>query len=406
MASASWDTNLLKNKQGAYLPCVHNVALILTHRSEWQHVLTYDAFAGDIVKRKIPPWLDDTVPDNAKAGDWTNEDNIRTGMWITREYNCAVSTSIVAEAVQVVAQLSTVHPVRDWLDSLKWDRKARLDDFLIRLAGAKDCLYTRAVTKNFFLGAVARVKEPGAKVDTMLILEGDQGIGKSTLLRVLAGEEWFLETSIDIGSKDGYQALRRKWIVEMGELDSLNRGDVSRIKQFLTAVKDSYRPSYGRGTIDFPRQCVFAGSVNPEGGGYLKDGTGARRFQPIVVAHVNMKAVREERIQLWAEAIFRYRQCEKWYLRDARMLKAAALEAEERRQTDPWEAHIVKWFEEHVCKTKGVTTERILTSAIGMPKDRQTRADQIRAGQALRAIGWGKVIRGGDSVRRYFPDDK
>ncbi len=406
MAKADWRTQLVKNKQGAYLPCTSNIALILTHQEEWKHILAYDDFAGDIVTRKVPPWCEDTMPENAKPGDWTLGDTVRTIIYLSREWNIHPTATCVNEAVHAVSATNVFHPVRDWLAGLRWDRKSRLDSVFIRLAGAEDNLYTRAATKNFFIGAVARIIKPGEKVDTMLILEGDQGIGKSTLLRILAGEEWFLETSIDIGSKDGYQALRRKWIVEMGELDSLHRGDISRIKQFLTARKDSYRPSYGTKTIDFPRQSVSAGTVNPDGGGYLKDNTGARRFNPIPLQRIDLKAVRGERDQLWAEAVFRYRQCERWYFHDARTLKAAADETEQRRQTDPWETHFRKWLwaKDEKVWTNGVTTERVLTAAIAMPKDRQGRGEQMRAGQALRAIGWDRTVRGNDDLRRYHPN--
>ena len=404
MGQARWDTCLLKNKQGAYLPCTSNVTAILTHRDEWRNVIAYDAFAGVVVKRRSAPWLEDTAPEDDALGDWSREDSLRTVVWVTREYNCPVSSSIVDEAVQVVAARYVIHPLRDWLIEQKWDRRARCDDFLIRLAGAPDTPYVRAVTKNFFISAVARILEPGCQVDTMLILEGEQGIGKSSLVRILAGDAWFLDTAFDIGSKDGYQSLRRKWIIEIGELDSLTRAEVSRRKQFISAVKDSYRPSYGRGIIDFPRQCVFVGSWNPDGAGYGKDVTGDRRSQPVTLTRkVDLKAVREERAQLWAEAVFRYRKCEKWHLRDPRVLKAAAAEAEERRQADPWEHHFRTWLKSNPHIKRGVSIEKMLTEAIAMPADRQGHGDHIRAARALRAIGWSVVRRGTDDMRRYFP---
>ena len=404
---ADWSSRLLKNKRGEYTPCIDNVRLILTHRREWRNVLTYDAFAGDVVARKLPPWPDDVMPENAEAGDWTRGDTIRTCAWITQEYNFAPQPYMVDDAVRIVAETATVHPVRDWLVSLKWDRKPRVDDWLIKFGGAEDTIYTRGVGKNFLLGAVARVVAPGSKVDSMPILEGPQGIGKSTLLRVLTGEQWFLETSIEIGSKDGYQALRRKWIVELGELDALTRSEVSRVKQFLSASKDTYRPSYGRSMIDFNRQCVFAGTVNPEGGGYLKDGTGARRFWPIPVTKIDLRGLKAVREQLWAEAIFRYRKCERWHFHDPRMLKAAAEEAEERRQQDPWEPIIAKWLDSpdraHL-RTEGVTTSVIMRRALQMAPERQGRGEAMRAASALRAIGWGKTARGHGEERRYRPE--
>lgn len=400
----TWERGLIRDRNGNYKACTSNVAAILTHRNEWRNVIALDAFAGVIVKRKAPSWDSDTCPEIDEPGDWTHEDTLRTSVWITREYNVAVPSFFVDEAVQIVAARYVTHPIRDWFQELKWDRKARIDDHLIRLAGAEDTAYTRAVTKNFFLGAVARIMRPGEKVDTMLILEGEQGIGKSTWFRTIASEGWFLETTFDIGSKDGYQALRRKWIVEMGELDALNRTELSKFKQFITAVKDSYRPPYGRNVVDFMRQCVFGGSFNPNGGGYLKDVTGARRFNPVIVKTIDLRAVRAEREQLWAEAVFRFRQGEKWHMRDPRMLKAAAEEAEARRQTDPWEHHIRLWLEDHKREKNGVTTEEILTKALEMPKDRQGRGEQMRAAMALRAIGWDVVRQDQKGARRYFPE--
>lgn len=404
---APWDSYLIKNKQGAYVPCLNNAVLILTHRKEWHNVIAYDAFAAVVVKMKPPPWCDDTVPEDNSLGDWTSEDSSRAVVWITREYNCSIYSSVVEEAVRMIAKRWEIHPVRDYLNSLKWDKKPRVDDFLVRVAGAPNTRYVRAVTKSFFLGAVARIMHPGEQVDTVLILEGAQGVGKSTLFRLLASDDWFLDTVFNIGGKDGYQALRRKWVVEFSELDVLGRADLSRAKAFVSSVKDSYRPPYGKTTIDFLRQCVFSGTINPTAGnGYLNDETGARRFWPVRVGKVDLKAVRAERDQLWAETFVRYRDNESWHLRDPDLLKAAASEAEERRESDPWETH----FNEYLYLNKGiynkktgVTIPTLLTEAVNMTKDRQDRAAQIKAGKALRAIGWTDIQRGTDDVRRYFP---
>jgi putative DNA primase/helicase len=405
--AAPWDTYLLKNKQGAYLPCSANAVAILTHRKEWHNVIAFDAFAGVIVKKKLPPWPEDLAPENKSVGDWTQSDSARAAVWLSNEYGCSFYSSVVDEAVQLVAERWEIHPVRDYLNSVQWDKKARVDDLLIRAAGAPDNLYTRAVTKNFFLGAVARTMRPGVQVDTVLILEGAQGVGKSTLFRTLAGD-WFLDTVFNIGGKDGYQALRRKWIVEFSELDALGSADLARVKAFISSVKDSYRPSYGKTTIDFPRQCVFAGTVNPNGAGYLNDTTGARRFWPVAIGKVDLKLVREERDQLWAEAFARYRANEKWHLRDDKLLVAAAAEAEERRESDPWETHFREYLNMNraLYRKHGVAIPDLLTNAVDVPKERQNRAAQIQAGKALRAIGWTRIERGTDDVRRYFPAAK
>ncbi len=412
MPEASWDTYLLKTKQGAYVPCLSNAIAILTHRKEWYNVIALDAFAGEVVKKLPPPWPKDLAPANEQVGDWTQNDSARAAAWLSKEYLCAFYSSVVGEAIHVVADRYRFHPVKDYLNEFlkpgqRWDKKPRVEDFLVRVAGAPDTVYTRAVTKNFFLGAVARVMKPGSQVDTVLILEGSQGVGKSRLFRALAGDDWFLDTVFNIGGKDGYQALRRKWIVEFSELDALGSADLARVKAFISSVKDSYRPSYGRSTIDFPRQCVFVGTVNPNGAGYLNDTTGARRFCPVIVGKVDLEKVREERDQLWAEAFLRYRNNEKWHMRDDQLLAVTAAEAEERREEDPWEIHFKTYLSMNlpIYKKGGVTITDLLTNAVDMPKDRQDRSAQTKAGKALRAIGWTKIDRGRDGIRRYFPED-
>ena len=404
LKKASWDTDLLKNKQGAYLPCLNNAVLILAHRKEWHGVIAYDAFAGVVVKKRKPPWSDDTAPEDDEVRDWTRKDSSRASVWIAREYNCSIPTSIITEAVDVVADRWIVHPVRDWLGDLIWDKKPRIDDFLVRLACAEDTAYVRAATKNFFISAVARIFKPGEQVDTMLILEGKTGVGKSSLFRILASDEWFLDSAFDMGSKDGYQILRRKWIVEMGELAGFSRSEDARRKAFISSVKDTYRPSYGHAPVDFLRQCVFAGTFNPDGAGYNKDVTGDRRSQPVVVGNVDRKAVRGERTQLWSEAVARYRRGESWHLLGSKLIRAAAEEAEERRQADPWEMHVAEFLRMNgaLYRKLGIRIEDLLTDAIEMPKDRQSHSDRIRMGRALHVLGWHPV-RSTDGARRYKP---
>jgi len=399
---ASWETSLVKNRRGDYLPCLSNAFEILTHHDDWYNVIAYDDFAGVVVKTKKAPWSKDMAPQDDEVGDWTQNDSRRAAAWLTQEYNCTFTSGVVEEAVQVVADRWHIHPIRDYLNELEWDKKPRIEKFLIEAAAAEDSPYVRAVTKNFFVAGAARIFRPGCKVDTMLILEGEQNIGKSTLFRILFGDTWFLDTLFTPGTKDAYQALRRRWGIEWSELDALSRTELSRVKAFVSSTTDSYRPSYGKSTIDFPRQCVFVGTVNPSGG-YLNDPTGARRFWPVTVGRVDLKRVVEERDQLWAEAVFRYRRNEPWHFRDQKLIRAAAQEAEDRREREPWEHHFRKWLAEHQRTEKGVTTEELLTKAVAMRKDLQDRAAQTKAGKVLRSIGWTVVKRGADDTRRYFP---
>lgn len=387
----SWRRQFLRRGR-TVLPCIANVVLVLTNDPRWKGVFAYDVFLGDIVTLHSVRWPEEIAPSEQKPGDWKEEDTLRLGVWLARTYNLVCNQGVIGEGLRVVAARKTIHPVRDWLTKLEWDGVGRADDFLIRLAGAEDSVYVRAVSKNFLIGAVARVMQPGAKVDSMPIFEGPQGIGKSTLLQILGGE-WFLDTSIEIGTKDSYQILRRKWIVEFGEIDSLSRSEMSRTKQYLATRTDTYRPSYGRVSIDYPRQCVFAGTTNANE--YLKDDTGARRMWPVKIGVVDTEALKRERDQLWAEALSRYQGGEHWHFEDESLRKEAALQAETRRQTHPWEQPVARWLAGLKPRRAylGVTTYEVLTEGLEMGPERVGRGEEMTAATILRICGWTDVRR-------------
>lgn len=394
---ASWKTSLKRKggkPSGEVLSTLGNATMVFANDPAWRNVLAWDEFVGDIISLKAPPCTADVAPDKVTVGSWTDLDTSRAATWLQSNDYGTPPSHIVGEALRMIAARTAQHPVRDWLNSLKWDRKKRLDTFLERLCGAAPTPYTRAVSKNFFIGAVARILCPGAKVDSMPILEGEQGIGKSTLIRELASEPWYLETSLEMGTKDSYQLLRRKWIVELGELDALTRTEIARVKQFLSQRVDTYRPSYGRTVMDFSRQCVFIGTVNPHGTGYLKDETGARRFWPVLLTRIDLPAVRREREQLWAEAVFRYRKCERWHIEDPKIIASAKEQAEERRQSHPWEVPVMRWLDQRKPsqKMKGVTTHDVF-DGLDYPLERRTRADEMTIAGILRLAGWTEKYR-------------
>ena len=184
-------------------------------------------------------------------------------------------------------------------------RPPRLDTWLITLSRHRQHDYVRAVGARWLISAVARVFHPGAKADCALILEGPQGIKKSTALSVMA-QPWFTDRLSDLGSKDAAMETKGVWIIEIAELDTMSRAEVSAIKAFMSRTHDRFRPPYGKRLVDLPRQCVFAGSINPEGG-YLKDATGGRRFWPVVCGQIDIDALARDRDQLWAEARDRFR---------------------------------------------------------------------------------------------------
>ncbi len=173
----AWVAALTTTKDGDPRSTVANVVTILRHDSRWDDVLAFDEFAGDLVTRAAPPWYDDDAPAGTASGDWSDEDITRLCAWLQRAHKLDARPTMVLSAVAVVARRTPIHPVRDWLQSLPWDGVARLDSWLVDLCGAEDTRYTRAIGRCFLIAAVARIERPGCKVDTTLVLQGDQGRG-------------------------------------------------------------------------------------------------------------------------------------------------------------------------------------------------------------------------------------
>jgi predicted P-loop ATPase len=400
----AWVAKLAATKDGTPRSATANVITILSRDEAWRGVLALDEFAGDIVTRRPPPWHADDAPAVVEIGDWTDEDVTRLCAYLSRAYKLEIGSAKAREAAAVVAQRTRFHPVREYLRSVAWDGEPRIDTWLIDFCEVEDSPYSRAVASKFLISAVARIETPGSKVDTMPILKGEQGARKSTAVRALFGDAWTLETQGDLGTKDAYQALRRKWGVELAELDAFSRSEASRAKAFITVTRDTYRPSYGRATRDFPRQCVFVGSTNAET--YLKDETGARRYWPVDVGQIDVPALLAVRDQLWAEARARFVQGEAWHIEDADPERAFKREQEARFQADPWESAIDEWLTDMTHGAQrhrlGVTTAEIMRGALHIEPARMTRADEMRVGAVLGRLRWERRrLRAGTS-RSYL----
>jgi hypothetical protein len=336
-----WQDELLRSKvssdknENSILPVLANAITALRLAPEWQGVLAYDEFRCNVVARKPTPW--GAFPKNG----WTDQEDRLTAEWLQRQ-RIFVSVEVASQAVQTVAAQRSVHPVRDYLNSLKWDGAPRLDRWLSTYLGVEESNYSYAVGARWMLSAVARIYRPGAKADCCLILEGPQGIKKSTALRALAGE-YFTDELADLGSKDAALQIRGVWIVEISELDSMVRSEIASIKAFMSRATDRFRPPFGKRVVECPRQCVFAGTVNHTE--YLRDETGARRFWPVLCGSIDIDTLARDRDQLWAEAKHRYSSGEKWWLDTSALIEIAAGEQAARYQGDPWEEVVGPWLE-------------------------------------------------------------
>jgi predicted P-loop ATPase len=289
----------------------------------------------------------------------------------------------VQRAVDHIAFLNKYHPVRDYLNSLKWDGIERLNSIPEDILSINASPLNIAIMRRFMISAVARALQPGCQVDTMLILVGKQGTFKSSLFRVLAGPKAFTSSAIDINSKDGPANLRRFWISEWAELANMKGKDQDALKAFLTNPEDNYRPAYGHYEVSIQRSGVIVGTTNEKI--CLRDETGNRRFWPIEIdGHIDLKYALEHRDQLWAEAVTAYQLAEQWHLTPD---EVALLEERHAEHTpeDTWSDLIISWAEN---STVSVTTADLIMKALEKPKGMWAKSDEHRVYKIMTTHGW------------------
>ena len=259
--------------------------------------------------------------------------------------------------------------------------------------------YLELVGKYFLVGAVARVMRPGCKMDNVMILEGRQGLRKSTSVATLFGE-WFSDAPIPIGEKDAYQNIQGVWCSELAELDSFNKAESNSAKMFFSQVRDRYRPSYGHCAQDFKRQTVFVGTTNQSE--YLKDYSGNRRYWPVKCGTANIELLSEQRDQYWAEAVHRFNAGEQWWPDDDAVAIFDEVQ-DERMQLDPWQYPIEDWLNRQ--SSDYVTADDVIMSAIQKDTAQVTRADQNRISPIMKSLGWvntrKRLVIGKETVQRH-----
>lgn len=384
-----WQEQLVFGREGLKA-MVHNARVVMWHHVAWQGVLGFDEFQQRVVMLKPPPW-------GSKPGPVSDVDEIEAAAFFGRSdtYGCSLSTGIAREAMLAVARQRSFHPVRDYLRACAsgWDGVDRLPTFFSDFCGVEANEVHAAFAINFFLSAVARIFRPGVKADLMLVLEGEQGLRKSTLFNVLCGDAWFLDLGAAPSDKDFYQLIQGRWLVEISELASFAKSDTSHIKRAITARHDVFRPAYGRNPVECPRQCVFVGTVNNST--WQRDETGGRRYMPIWIKEINLEAIRHLRDLLWGEACVRFERGEGWWV-----LPAAAVEVQaDRYEDDVWSALVWRWLEgkaheNRYSKGKGLVTKtsisEVLEKALDVEPKKQDKASQMRVGTIMLRLGWLK----------------
>lgn len=303
-AERNWRQDLVRggqNGQGNPQKLVQNVVLILKNEVS-PLIVKRDLFAYRDTYDCDTPW-------GGKKDQIVGDDDVAMiKYWISVHFRFEPTNTTISDALTVIACKNAYDPVKSFLDGLPaWDSKARLDTWLsVNFEAEGHPEYLAQVFRKWMFAMVLRVYEPGAKFDWMPIFEGAQGIGKSSFGRLLVGDKYFLDWLPNLNDKDSALSLQGMWGVEMGELSQFRRNELENIKAFITRTVDKLRPPYGRRLIESPRRCVFFGTTNKDK--YLIDETGNRRFKPIIVGNLDFKALRRERVQLFAEAKYLYDQ--------------------------------------------------------------------------------------------------
>jgi len=371
-----WHWAFQTSKSGARLPTAANVLLALENDPVWKGKLAYCDFSYQLIKLAKP--LSDM-----DVGEWDDADTARLRLYLSNTWSFEPGHQNIADALITAAQRNRYHPVRDYLTGLVWDGKQRIDHWLEDIyQSSTDRCYLGLVGRYFLIGAVARIMRPGCKMDNVLILEGRQGLRKSTSLRVLFGD-WFSDAPIPIGEKDAYQNIQGIWGSEMAELDSFNKAESNSAKMFFSQVRDRYRPSYGHRAQDFKRQTVFIGTTNQSE--YLKDYSGNRRYWPVRCCHVDIELLEMNRDQYWAEAVHLFNAGQNWWPDDD---VAGIFDdvQDERMQVDPWQYAIEDYLSAYT--REHYTADDILVEAIQKDLAQVTRADQNRISPIMKSLGW------------------
>lgn len=368
--------------------CEANIHTVLTQSPEWRGTIRFNAVTKDLEYSGGP--LPEGTPVEGMDGD--------IAFWFQRsEYGrlgLFPRAAHVREVLRQVAMKNTYDPLRDYLEGLVWDGVPRADTMLERFFGAQgDSEHLRTISRKWLISAVARALRPGCKVDTVLILEGPQGLRKSSAFRVLAGE-WFCDAPINVRDKDSASLAGRNWQIELAEVTTLRAADAEELKAFVSRSEDTYRPPYGRVIVKTPRRCVLVGTTNSAE--YLRsDPSGYRRWWPVRCTRIDIEGLKEAKAQLWAEAVVRFKNGEPWWLSEEEAPLAES-HAQDRSESNggPDDA-ILQWLVTLPPEKRSeVTTEQVARDALLLTTPGQIqRAVRIDVGRALRRIGFQRVQR-------------
>jgi len=408
-----WYKHLAITAEGSIKSTLRNASLILAHDPGLKDCVFYDEFSGGLkAERGVPGYR----MRHQYPTEWRDQMDLQVRVHIERKYKVALSKDMMADAVMQVGAQTPRHAILDWLNSLSWDGRPRVDTLWVDYFRLPDNPYTRESARAFMVAGCNRVMHPGSKFDYVPILEGKQGVRKSSFWEYLAGSQFFT-TLKTFDTKAAAEILQGVWVAEVPELEPFGRAAEEAVKAFFVDSSPKFRAAYSRHAKATPRQCVFAGTTNKHGG-YLKDETGNRRFWPLgYVSHmIDTDRLEAERAQIWAEAYAIAKKGDKHdlYL-SPEAEKLAVVEQTKRAQVDEWTGIITEWLDKPAAvarysdttddfdEVKTEARERacipeIWTECLGRSMDALRPWDRSRIKAAVEATGEWRVT---EHMRRF-----
>ena len=341
---------------------------------------------------------------------WSATDSYTIREHIGRTYQVDFPEAKIEQAIEYRADALAYHPIKDYLQSVDWDGESRIDGLFTNWLGADDTFYIREASRCWMLAAIYRVFHPGFKFDHAPVLTGDQGIGKTTFIQIMAHYQWYAELST-FDPKQAMEEINGAWLVEINEMGAANKSELEQQKSFLSGTSTTTRPAYARHPVEYKRQCVFIGTTNEHE--FLKDSTGNRRWWPVQCGAqmVRMDDLKQLVNQLWAEAYTRYVLGETPVM-DDEAVTAAKIEQAERLEADDWEGRILEWLDQQAMTDRydngfsdeagsqfedrrRVCVAEILEDCLHIPVAQHRRNDKMRVSRIMdRADNWQRISTG------------
>jgi predicted P-loop ATPase len=386
---------LLQKRGSLILGNEFNACIALEQAPEFAGTLALNTRTDRVEIRRACP--------AGKPGSWRDENATAALRWL-QGVGIPTTIEVVERSVRLIAFRSPVDPVAEYFNALAWDGEERLETWLITYCRAVDTPVTRIVGRKFLIGLAARGLHPGCRMDNILVLEGRQGLRKSTAAAILGGP-WHSQDLPDFASRDAQQIACSHLVIEIADMSAFARAHQAHAKAFITRTHDTYIGKWKKHPITRPRWSTFITTINREDSGYLTDRTGNRRYWPIAVGEIDTEALARDRELLLAEACHYHRQGEKHWIDDEDERQLLEQEQDERLLEESWGKSIVDFAAKQL---KGFTILEVATGALAMREGDVTPTVTMRISAVLREMGLRRARsrQPGGRVMVYQPPEK